>query len=193
MMCLHVCNLRTPSFVPCYYCHIFAKMCVIFLLSFECVSIFRLNIPNQGSLSSQECVQKLNSLPTQPFCLDSSNNGRCKMFLDFFICVCVFCNYHLSYCIISAFLFSFTKKSYMDVQLFFPWWIHNLWINSTKVKVFFQGLHVTLGIHMLVYQLIFAILHIKLTIMFKILTKQFTPWQYIMYTMHLCFVSHKNE
>jgi hypothetical protein len=68
-----------------------------------------------------------------------------------FLFVCVFCNHHLSYCIVSILLFSFTNKSYMDDQLFFPWWIHNLWINSTKVKVIFQGLHVTLGNHVLVY------------------------------------------
>lgn len=97
------------------------KCCVIFIFSFECVSISCVNIANQGSSSSQVCVQKLNSRPIQPLCLDSSNNGWCKMFLHFLICVYVFCNCRHSYCIISAFLFAFTKNNYMDVQLFFPW------------------------------------------------------------------------
>jgi len=64
------------------------KCCVIFIFSFECVSIYCLNIANQGSSSSQLCVQKLNIPLTQPLCLYSSNNGWCKMFLHFLICVC---------------------------------------------------------------------------------------------------------
>jgi hypothetical protein len=66
------------------------KCCIIFIFSFECVSIFCLNIANQGSSSSEVCVQKLNGLLTQPLCLDSSNNGWCKIAPSFSY-LCVFC------------------------------------------------------------------------------------------------------
>jgi len=64
---------------------------------------------------------------------------------------------------------------------------------GAKVKVFFQGLHTTHVIFVLVYNFKIYISSTPLTLHFLYKYILTTNWFYIMYIMHSCLLSHKLE